>query len=67
MSYKWDYQNLLKHRVNRMVNAIDRRDREYLLERQAKLYRVLPRSLFANAKITFTSWTKFIYKDQISK
>ena len=54
MSYKWDYENLVKHRVNRMVNAIDRRNKEYLLERQQKLYKVLPESLFANAKITFS-------------
>ena len=33
MSYIWDYENLVKHRVNRMVNAIDRRNKEYLLER----------------------------------
>jgi len=51
--YLWSYQELLKHRISKISNAINRRDSNYLLERQIKLLRILPNSLIGNANISF--------------
>jgi len=51
--YLWSHQELLKHRISKISNAINRRDRDYLLERQNKLLRVFPNSLMGRANISF--------------
>ena len=51
--YKWSFQELVQHRTYKLRGALNRRDDEYLKERQAKLNRVIPNSLLAQARITF--------------
>lgn len=51
--YKWSFQELVKHRTYKLRGALNRRDDEYLKERQEKLNRVIPNSLLAQARITF--------------
>ena len=53
-NYRWSYGTLVKHRVQRLRGALERRDEEYLKERQQKLSRVIRRSFFSEAKITFS-------------
>ena len=52
-NYKWSFKQLVDHRKYKLRGALKRRDDEYLKERQAKLNRVIPNSLLAQAKITF--------------
>ena len=51
--FLWDYHKLVQHRSTKFRKALRRRDDEYLKARQEKLGRVLPKSLFTQAKITF--------------
>ena len=53
MTFIWSYHKLVQHRSTKLRKALKRRDDEYLKERQRKLARVLPKSLFTQAKITF--------------
>jgi hypothetical protein len=51
--FRWSYKDLTSHRKKKLKNAIERRDNDYLLERQEKFSRVFPMTLGAVAKFTF--------------
>ncbi len=51
--YKWSHRQLSIHRKKKLRNAIQRRDFDYLIERQQKFSRVFPNTLGAIAKFTF--------------
>ena len=50
---RWGFTHLSTHRRKKLLNAIKRRDNDYLLERQRKYSRVFPNTLGAIAKFTF--------------
>ena len=52
-NFYWSNEAVVKHRASKISNAIDRRDVDYMKQRQLKLSQVLPISLFSQAKIEF--------------
>jgi len=54
-AYYWTRQDLQQHRIAKVSNALDRRDSDYMKQRQKKLSRVMPKSFFAEARIEFIS------------
>ena len=54
-NHYWTDNQLKRHRKSKIINALERRDEEYMKERQKKISRLLPNSLFAEARIEFIS------------
>tara|TARA_B100000700_G_scaffold261440_1_gene297389 strand:- start:169 stop:444 length:276 start_codon:yes stop_codon:yes gene_type:complete len=56
-NHYWNLEDITKHRISKIINAIQRRDSDYMEERQKKLSRIIPNSFFAEARIEFISDT----------
>ena len=54
-NHYWNLEDVTKHRISKIINAIQRRDSDYMEERQRKLSRIIPNSFFAEARIEFIS------------
>ena len=54
-NHYWNLGDITKHRISKIINAIQRRDSDYMEERQKKLSRIIPNSFFAEARIEFIS------------
>ena len=51
--YYWSNPQVLKHRKAKINNALNRRDDDYMKERQKKIYKLIPNSLMGKARIEF--------------